>query len=354
MIRLSIVFALLIVLSACDETQSEAVEVTERITRVTVTSPQQRQINYVLTALGSVESIHHPTISAETSGQIISIDVAEGDAVVTGQQLSSMDNTLHNIETAKADAELQRQSVVLENQRKEVARLKRLAKSQSVSQDQLEDQQAELSMLEAQRNVARQELQRAQYMESKTRVMAPQAGLISRRHISLGDYVSPGTPLFDLVSVDRLRARLAFPERNATDISIGKEVQLVSPAAPDAVAVGKVTSINPQIRVLSRAIEVTVEFNNPGGWLPGASVDATLVVKNKPEALTISPTSIVIRDDREVVFVVSDGVVETRPVVLGWAEVDWVEILSGLSASDRVVVEGAALINDGSLVEVVD
>jgi membrane fusion protein, multidrug efflux system len=353
-IRLTIIFSLLIALSACDETQSEAMGVPDRVTRVTVTSPQQRQINYVLTALGSVESIHDPTISAETSGQIVSIDTAEGDAVVAGQQLAGLDNTLHNIEAAKAEAELQRQSVVLENQRKEVARLQRLAKSQSVSQDQLEDQQAELSMLEAKRNVARQERQRAQYMESKTRVVAPQAGQISRRHISLGDYVIPGTPLFDLVSVDRLRARLAFPERNASDISIGKEVQLVSPAAPDAVAVGEVTSINPQIRVLSRAIEVTVEFDNPGGWLPGASVDATLVVKNKPDALTISPSSIVTRDDREVVFVVSNGEVETRPVVTGWAEVEWVEILSGLAAGDQVVVEGVGLISDGSLVEVVD
>jgi hypothetical protein len=81
-IRLTIIFSLLIALSACDETQSEAMGVPDRVTRVTVTSPQQRQINYVLTALGSVESIHDPTISAETSGQIVSIDTAEGDAVV--------------------------------------------------------------------------------------------------------------------------------------------------------------------------------------------------------------------------------------------------------------------------------
>lgn len=352
--RLSIILVLTLCLVGCGNSGAGGAAITERVTRVTVTQAQQREINYVLTALGSVESIHHPTISAETSGQIVSIDIAEGSAVATGQLLAAMDNTLHDIEAAKADAELRRQSIVLENQRAEVARLQRLAKSKSVSQDQLEDQQAELSMLEAQRSVARQELQRARHMKSKARVVAPQAGQVSRRHISLGDYVTPGTPLFDLVVIDRLRARLAFPERRASDISIGKEVHLVSPAAPDAVAIGEVTSINPQINVHSRAIEVIVEFDNPGGWLPGASVDATLVVESKSGALTLPPTSIVTRDNREVVFVVNGGNAEAHAVELGWAEVEWVEITDGLAPGDRVVVQGAALISDGSLVEVVD
>jgi RND family efflux transporter MFP subunit len=343
-----------LVLCACGEQEAQAPGAVERKVRVTVSAPVARETNYVLTALGSVESLHHPTISAETSGQIISIDIAEGDAVVAQQTLAAMDNTLHAIEAAKAEAELGRQAVVLENQRQEVARLQRLASSKSVSQDRLEDQQAELAMLEAQRNVARQELQRARYMESKARIVAPQAGLISRRHISVGDYVTTGTPLFDLVSVDRLRARLAFPERELAAISIGKKVRLVSPAAPDTLAVGQVTSINPQIKVNNRAVEVTVEFDNPGGWLPGASADATLVVQSKPRALTVPPTSVVTRDDRSVVFVVSDGRVEARPVELGWPEVEWVEITSGLSPGDIVVVEGASQLDDGSLVQVGD
>jgi RND family efflux transporter MFP subunit len=191
-------------------------------------------------------------------------------------------------------------------------------------------------------------------MESKTRVLAPQAGLVARRRISPGDYVTPGTPLFDLVSVNRLCARLDFPERDAAEIRIGNEVVLNSPTAPDAEAVGTVTSINPQVKEHSRAIEIIVEFDNPGGWLPGASVDATLVVQSKPQALTLPPASIVTRDNREVVFVVNDKRVQARPVKLGWAEVDWVEIVSGLTAGERVVVDGAPLIDEGSLVEVVD
>lgn len=341
-----------LVLLGCsgDEEITTSVSV-ERTTSVTVQLPQQRDVEYVLNALGSVESIHHPTLSAETSGQIVSVDISEGAPAAEGQLLARIDNTLHQIEAAKAEAELKRATVSLENQREEVARLKRLEKSQSVSKDQLEDQQAQLAMLEAQREVVAKQRDQARYLESKTRVLAPQAGLIARRHISLGDYVAQGTPLFDLVSVDRLRARLQFPEHDADAIAIGKTALLTSPAAPGVVAVGEVTGINPQISVHNRSIEITVEFDNPGGWLPGASVDATVVVDTHAGSVTVPPTAVVTRGNHPVVFLVQDGRAVQRQVSLGWREVEWVEITDGLGAEDRVVVKGAALISDGSRIQ---
>jgi RND family efflux transporter MFP subunit len=352
---MKIYYPILLIAFLCgcsEQTEHQEAATAARSTSVTVTQAELRDIDYVLTALGSVESIHHPTISAETGGQIVTVDISEGKSVRAGQQLASIDNTLHQIDAAKAEAELSRQSVVLENQRREVERLKRLEKSQSVSRDQLEDQQAQLEMLQAQRNVATKQWEQARHLESKTRVLAPQAGLISRRHISLGDYVSLGTPLFQLVSIDKLRARLSFPEHDVASIAIGMRTHLTSPAAPGVMAIGAVTAINPQININNRAIEITVEFDNPGGWLPGASVDATVIIEERPAALTIPTNSVVTRSGLEVVFVVEDNNVRMHPVNLGWQEVDWVEVLSGLAPEDRLVVDGAALITDGSLVTV--
>ena len=340
---------LALALFGCTKSADNDIDLTETIagTRVVVTSPRQRSIDYVLTALGTVESIHHPTISAETSGQIVGIDVHEGDAVELRQLLATIDNTLHRIEAEKASAELQRQEIQLNNQQREVNHLLRLAKSQSVSKDRLEDEQAQLLMLTAQRDVAKKQRQQALYLDSKTRVQAPHEGLISRRHVSIGDYVTPGQPLFSLVSVKRLRARLAFPEHQAASISVGKEVRLQTPAALD-IAVGTVTSVNPQIDPLSRAMEVIVVFDNPGDWYPGASVDATLIVQQTQHALTVPTLSVVRRGGTEVVFVVDGEVASQRAVKLGWREDEWVEVVEGVIAEDRVVTEGSALISDGS------
>ena len=320
-------------------------------TRVTITRPKQQSIDDVLTALGSVESIHHPTISAETAGQIVSIEVSEGEAVAAQQLLTTIDNTLHAIEADKASAQLQRQEVLLDNQQREVDRLLQLARSQSVSRDKLEDEQAQLHMLTALRDVAKKQRQQALYLESKTRVLAPRDGLIASRLVSMGDYVTRGQPLFKLVSVKRLRARLAFPEHHAADVTVGKQVALVSPVALQTVAEGKVTSVSPQINPANRAIDVIVEFENPGGWYPGASVDATLMVERRLAALTVPALSVVRRGGSDVVFVIDgDGDrASQREVTVGWSEDDWMEIADGLTTSDWVVVEGSALITDGSL-----
>jgi membrane fusion protein (multidrug efflux system) len=341
---------LIVVLSGCGESSGPDTTIDHTLSgpRVTVARPQQRPIEYVLTALGSVESIHHPTISAETSGQIVSIEVSEGESVTAQQLLATIDHTLHGIEADKAIAQLQRQEVLLDNQQREVDRLQQLAKSKSVSKDRLEDEQAQLQMLTALRDVSRKQRQQALYLESKTRVQAPREGLIAKRYVSLGDYVSPGQPLFDLVSVKKLRARLAFPEHHAASIRVGKHVRLQSPVAQATVAVGTVTSINPRINPRSRAMDVIVEFDNPGDWYPGASVDATLTVGQSQHALTIPTLAVVRRDGNDVVFVVDGDHASQRTVQLGWREGDWVEIVEGLGLQDRVVTEGSALVSDGS------
>lgn len=317
-------------------------------TRVIITSPRHQSIDYILTALGTVESIHNPTVSAETSGQIVSIEVSEGLPVGAQQLLATIDSTLQSIEAGKAADEIQRQKVLLDNQQREVNRLLRLAQSQSVSKDKLDNEQAQLHMLLAMLEVAKKQSEQALYLESKTRVQAPREGVIAKRYVSMGDYVTPGQPLFDLVSVKKLQARLAFSERHAASIRVGKEVRLQSPASLATAAIGTVTSINPQINPRSRALDVIVEFDNPGGWYPGASVDATLIVGQNRDALTVPMLSVVRRDGDDVVFVVDGHHASKRIVKLGWREDDWVEVLEGLAAHDQVVTEGSALVSDGS------
>lgn len=327
---------------------SEASTTVAKSIPVSSAPPTVRDIEYVLTALGSVESLNSPTISAETAGRITSVEVEVGSRTELGQLLVTIDNSLYEIQVAEAEAEYKRQRVMLENQRREVERQGRLASTQSVSKNQLEDQQDQLAVLEAQQEVTRKRLEHVRHLESMTRVVAPQVGAIAHRHVSPGDYVSPGQPLFDLVTVDRLRARLAFPEQDASSIEIGQEVYLNTPAAPRVLAIGAVTQISPRISRTNRAVEVLVEFNNPGGWFPGGSVNATLIFARNPNALTVPRLSVVQRGGSDVVFVVSNGVAQARQVVLGWQEPEWVEITKGLDESEQIVVEGAALLSDGS------
>ena len=340
-------------LIACGDSADTGIEViTETPVRVTSSLPDTRDIDYVLSALGSIESISSPTLSAETAGRITEISADVGMPVESGQLLARIDDTLHRIQAEEAKAEFTRLSVMVENQGSEVNRLKRLASSQSVSKDQLEDQQDQLRMMTAQQEVAQKRWEHAKHLASMTQLHAPHAGAIAQRHVSLGDYVSPGQPLFDLVATGRLRARLAFPEQDASAITKGLEVQLRSPVVPGEVAIGHITQVNPRIKVVNRSIEVLVEFDNPGGWYPGGSVDAELVVSRKTDAVTVPRMAVVVREGRDVVFVVTDERrASARPVTLGWQEPGWIEVTSGLLASDLIITEGAALLSNGSALD---
>ncbi len=115
---------LLVLITACsDSKQALEPQAQARVTSVVVAQPQQRDIDDVLTALGSVESINDPTVSAQASGQVEQIVVREGDRVETGQLLAALDSTLHAIESAKAAAEVRRYGVLVDNQDSEVKRL---------------------------------------------------------------------------------------------------------------------------------------------------------------------------------------------------------------------------------------
>jgi multidrug efflux pump subunit AcrA (membrane-fusion protein) len=77
-------------------------------------------------------------------------------------------------------------------------------------------------------------------------------------------------------------------------------------------------------------------------------VDATLIMGQSHEALTVPMLSVVRRDNDDVVFVVDGDHASKRIVKLGWREDDWVEVVEGLSAQDQVITEGSALVSDGS------
>ena len=186
----------------------------------------------------------------------------------------------------------------------------------------------------------------------KTRIEAPIEGLVSRRHISLGDYITAGQPLFDLVSINRLRTRVAFPEHNRAAIAVGKAVRVTSPATPGVTASGRVATVNPQINPQSRAIETTIEFDNPGGWMPGASADVTLIAESRAQSLTVSPRAVVNRNGKKVIFLASESTVHAVPVTTAWREENWIEIAGDVSAQDQVVTDGADLLSHGSRIRI--
>jgi RND family efflux transporter MFP subunit len=325
----------LALMAACSEPAEEAA--TERALPVTVATVRLGKVEVLERSVGRIEAATAPTVSTEVAGRIVELAVDAGNRVEAGALLARIDDTNYR-------NGVQRLEALHTQQGRTVERLRRLRAEESVSQSQLDEAQAQYAALAAQLRDARTALQR-------TRVMSPVAGRVQQRFASVGDFRGVGDPLFRVSTDDHLRVVLPFPERLSAQLTVGLAVRLASPLDGSEVT-ASVTEMRPMVGATSRALEVIVELDNPGGWRPGGSVSAAVVVAVRDDR-TIAPAQAVVqRPSGQVVYVVDGDRVRERRVTLGIRLNGEIEVASGLQAGDRVAVDGAGFLTDGALVTV--
>ncbi|MGY6631087.1 MAG: efflux RND transporter periplasmic adaptor subunit [Wenzhouxiangella sp.] len=324
----------------------------ERRTSVTVSWPETRSLEQLERSVGRLEAVSAPGVAAETTGRVVEILVDAGETVEAGTVLLRLDAETQGHAVSAAEAEMRRLAAMLANQQVQVDRLRGLAQRQSVSQDQLDQAETQASVISAQMDEVRARLSQAQLELARTEVRSPVSGQVQRRLVSVGDFVSSGRGLFELVAVDALQAVLPLPEHLQDVIAIGQPVYLSIPARPGQRIEHTVSDLRPVVGPGSRAIELLINLDNPGNWRAGGSVVADVVLERR-DGVVIPAQALVRRPVGEVVFVYDgDGRVEQLPVITGLRGAGWVEIRQGLGSDQPVVVDGAGFLSDGAAVEV--
>ena len=179
---------------------------------------------------------------------------------------------------------------------------------------------------------------------------APFSGWIANREVSRGEYVVPGRPLFELVSLDPIEVEFSVAERDSARVHIGQQVGVVVAPYPDETFQGEVTVISPIVDTKTRTLRVKARIANPDGRLrPGLFARTDLGIAERQGALLVPEEAVLQRSDGEVVFVVGADNPARRVVVkTGIQREGRVEIVEGLGAEDEVVVSGHAALVDGS------
>jgi len=347
--RLPLALLLALVLAACGE--SEQSSSSERATPITATEVQERQVERAERAIGRLRASTAPAVAAETVGRIIAIHADAGDEVEAGAVLAEIDAQVQRIAVNAAQAEIRRLQAMLENERRRVRRLSDLAEQQSVAQDQLDEARTGVESLEAQLESARSRLENAEYNLKRTQITSPVTGRVETRLVSEGDFVDAGVRVFDLVSFEALQAFVPLPEHLQDQVGLGQPVRLSIPARPDDALMAEVSDLRPAIGAGSRAIELIVDIDNPGGWRPGGSVTADVILEQH-DGVVVPPTSVVHRPSGQVVYVLEGERVSERAVSVGLRGDGWTEIVEGVEAGERVAVDGAGFLTDGARVAV--
>ncbi|MEM9056667.1 MAG: efflux RND transporter periplasmic adaptor subunit [Pseudomonadota bacterium] len=307
---------------------------------VEVAGVTRGDVQAVYSGTASLETDGEAVVLARVGGEITSLLVEEGDQVKAGQVLARVDQEQLKLELARARANLRR----LEQ---EYNRNVELHAKSLLSSIAFENSKFELEALKA--DLALSELQL-----SYTDIRAPIAGVVAIRHVKLGNTIAVSAPVFTITEMQPLLAYLYVPERDFNKIQTGQIADVQVDALPDSRFVGAIARISPVIDADSGTFKVTVEVDDTTGRLkPGMFGRISVVYDVHTDSLLIPRAAIVDDQTDKAVFVVSNGTVERRPVETGYAAGANVEVVSGLTGSERVVVIGQGGLKDGGRVEVV-
>lgn len=353
-LALAIPFAFL--LHACNggDSTGDGVSVGEREVLISVHRTEVIDLPIWLESVGQVHSQSAPTLAAEVSGRITRVLADTGDRIEAGQLLAETDTSTLLLQQQAAKAAVERLLVHIANGEKRVERLQTLSAKNLSSQTQLDDAREQLEAYRADHKAAVAQLAIVEDSMTKSRVVAPVSGVIERRLISAGDFVSRGQALFQITHPSRLQAWLPYPETVALEVKIGQTARIHSPLTPGQAVTGTISELQPTIGSGSRAVMAIVNLGEPGELRPGATITGQVLVETRRNAVLVPNISVVRRPGGEYVYVIDGGRAAARLVETGHPQGNLVEIVSGLDGSETVATDGAAFLTDGAQVKIAE
>lgn len=320
-------------------------------TLVTVTQIQNQGLEMTEQAIGTLEGLIDPTIGAEVAARVIKVHVNPGQAVTQGQLIATLDATDFNMQRTEAQAEVARIEALLENQSKTVSRNQALVDKKFISQNAVDNDVAQRTALKQQLEGAKARVGSINHSSNKARVVAPVSGVVEKKLVDTGDYVHIGDPIVQIISKQRLRAHLPFPEQIAAKLKPGLKVRLSTPTS-SKIYDTTIRELKPMITADNRTVDVIADVVDQAGWQPGASVTGTVILGEQPAAMMVPEQSVVIRPAGDVVYVVRDGKAYQAVVKTGQRKDNLVELLDGVKPNDTIVVDGAGFLTDNTPVKV--
>ena len=291
--------------------------------------------------MATLEANNSVSLSAAVSGRLVELHAKDGASVPAGMLLAKLDDSELRAQLKQAESNL-----LLASQREQ--RTRALYQQGGMTQEDLEAAVANLQSAEANVEYIKAQIE-------KTEVRAPFAGKLGLVNISVGQWLTAGAPVAELSDVKKLKARFAVPQRYASSVKVGDRVTLKDQER-NVEKKGKVTALDATISESSRTRQVVVTVDNSSGKLiAGGYASITLQMKTAQKSSTTIPAEALILDrDGAYVFVVKDGKAHIKHVKTGLRTPFSVEITSGLSKGDTVIVSGIISLREGVPVNIKD
>jgi len=278
-------------------------------------------------ANGSFAPSQELSFAAEKSGRVVSVLVKEGSYVRKGQ-------TLATIRVDQLSVDLQSARANYQNALAEKERFENAYKTGGVTRQQVD--QVNLNLANAQAR-----LQQAEINLGDANIRSSIDGIVNKKMIEPGSVVSPGTPLFEIVNVSKLKLKVTVNETQVAQLSVGKQVRVKASVFPDKEFSGRITFIAPKAdQALNFPVEIEIANNNGNQLKAGMYGTAVFDFPNQAPVITIPRVAFVGSVNSNQVFVTDGKTAQLRNVVAGRILGEQVEILSGLNEGEMVIISG--------------
>jgi RND family efflux transporter MFP subunit len=286
--------------------------------------------------VGTVRARLRSVIEAKISGRIEKMLVVPGQNVKTGELLVQLD-------AREVQAQLDRVLAVRQQAENDLKRARELFQQKILPQSEYDNAQSKFRVADAAAT-------EAETMRGYTKVTAPFDGVITRKHADVGDLAAPGKALLEMEDARDLRLEADVPEAVIGHLALGDRLGVRVSGLTNELE-GVVGEIAPSADPGSRTFLVKLDLPPAPGLRAGQFGRAAMPV-GETAALRVQMTALVQRGQLELVFVVVNDHAQLRIVKTGKRLGDEVELVSGIDAGERVVVENAAQLMDGQPVEV--
>lgn len=301
---------------------------------------QLREVELTTSAEAVVEAVRQSTVSAQVSGRIVDIRFDVGDRVEKGSVILRIDERAASQAVAASEAQVREAEATLANARANYERTKQLVAQKFVSQAALDKAEADFKAAESRMKATLAGAGAAATERSFTTIVAPYSGVVSARHVQLGEMASPGKPLLTGFDPGGLRVVATVPSAQVPAIQAGAKARIEVPSLGRWVDVKSVTVV-PSADPRTHTTQVRLDLpDDAKGLLPGVFARAHFVTGRAPR-LMVPREAVLRRSEVTAVYVVdAKGEPRLRQVRVGTASDEKsIEVLAGLQAGEMVALE---------------
>jgi len=346
--------------SSGDSKQQKAQAAAPRSVSVAVAKVEQQDVPVYLTGLGSVTAFNTANIKSRVDGQIMQVNVKEGQNVKQGELLVVIDPRPFQVQMEQMQAQLFKDQATLRDAKLNLDRYTALIPSGSIAQQQVDTQKATVDQLEGQVRTDQAQVDNAKLQIVYCHITAPFAGRIGLRQVDPGNIVhaSDTNPMLILTQLQPIAVIFTLPEDQLQTVSRHMknstlQVDVYGRDNQTKLATGKLQTIDNQIDQTTGTAKLKAVFDNIDNQLwPNQFVNASLLLETRKNS-TVLPTAAILRGPQGtfVYALKPDKTVEARTVAISLTQGNITTITSGLNPGDMVVTDGQDKLQTGSKVE---